>query len=172
MSLESLVRQVPAGAQDKLHRAVDDLDRSIRDIRSTIYALQAPPEAPAGVRRRLIAVAEEAAGQSGLRLDVRVGGRLDSALPDEVAEHAAAVLREAVTNVVKHARATAVSVSVIAGDRLRIEVADDGIGLPAGGRRSGLANLAARASQLGGTCTVARRPDAGGTCLVWDVPIG
>ena len=172
MTLESLVRQVPAALAPKLHRAVDDLDQSIRDIRGTIYALQTPLDAPLGLRQRLATVAEEAVGRTGLALDLRTSGPLDTTVPAEVADHAAAVLREAVTNVVKHARAGTVSVSVTATDRLRIEVADDGVGLPGGGRRSGLANIADRAAELGGSCTVGRRPDGPGTRLAWDVPLG
>jgi signal transduction histidine kinase len=172
MSLESLVRQIPAPAQPKLHRAVDDLDQSIRDIRSTIYALQTPSDAPVSVRQRLSAVIEEAAGDSGLQPDIRISGPLDTTVPAETADHAAAVLREAVTNVVRHAAAATLAVTITASDRLRIEVADDGTGLPTGGRRSGLANLADRAGRLGGELTVERNPDTGGTRLVWDVPIG
>jgi signal transduction histidine kinase len=171
MTLESLVRQVPATVAPKLHRAVDDLDRSIRDIRGTIYALQTPPDAPPAVRQRLAVVAEEAVGQSGLVLDLRTSGPLDTTVPADVVDHATAVLREAVTNVVKHARATRVWVSVAVDDRLRIEVSDDGTGMPAGVPRSGLTNLADRATRLGGTCTVDRQPDGAGTRVAWDVPL-
>jgi signal transduction histidine kinase len=171
MSLDSLVRQIPAAAQPKLHRAVDDLDQSIRDIRSTIYALQTPADTLPGVRQRLSAVVDEAVADSGLRLDVRISGPLDTTVPDDVADEAAAVLRETVTNVVRHASATALSVSIGATDRLTIEVADDGIGLPAGGRRSGLANLAERAARRGGRFSAAADPAGTGTRVVWDVPL-
>ena len=172
MSLESLVRRVPAAAQPKLHRAVDDLDQSIRDIRGIIYALQATPDAPVGLRQRLVRIADEVVGGTGLRLDVRVDGPVDTTVPAKTAEHATAVLREAVTNVVRHAAASAVAISVTAADRLRIEVADDGVGLSANGRRSGLTNIADRATQLGGRFSAGTDPQAGGTCLVWDVPLG
>ena len=173
MSLESLVRQVPGPARQKLHTAVDDLDRSIRDIRSTIYALQTTPDAPVGVRKRLTAVVYEASGGSGLRLDLRVGGPLDTTVPPETADHAAAVLREAVTNVVRHAKATTLSVSIVANDRLRIEVGDDGVGLPAEDHhRSGLTNMTDRALELGGTFTTSSHQPGGGTALIWDVPLG
>jgi signal transduction histidine kinase len=172
MSLESVLQRVPADARAKLHRAVDDLDHSIRDIRGTIYALQTPPDSPAGPRQRLVRIAEEVAGASGLRLDIRIDGAIDTTVPAEIAEHATAVLREALTNVVRHADATAVAVSIAATDRLRLEITDDGIGLPAGGRRSGLANMADRAVQLGGELVTGRGPDGKGTCVVWDVPLG
>jgi signal transduction histidine kinase len=171
MSLESLVQQIPDPARPRLHRAVDDLDQSIRDIRSTIYALQAAPDAAVGVRQRLSEVVDEAVADSGLRLDVRISGPVDTTVPAHIAEHAAAVLRESVSNVVRHATATALSVAISVTDRLRIEVTDDGAGLPATGRRSGLANLAERADRLGGRFTAAADPDRGGTRVVWDVPL-
>jgi signal transduction histidine kinase len=175
MSLESLTRQVSdATAQAKLHRAVDDLDHTIREIRTTIYALQAPADQPMQLRQQLLAVVEEAAGDSGLELDVRVTGPIETIVPPEVAAHALAVLREAVTNVVRHAKATSVAVTVVAGDELCVQVTDDGTGLPddGGGRRSGLGNLADRAAELGGSLSAGPAPSGAGTQLVWAVPLG
>jgi signal transduction histidine kinase len=172
MALESISRQVTgAAAQAKLHRAVDDLDRTIRDIRSTIYALQTPLDQPRPVRQQILAVLEEATGDSGLELDLHVTGPIDTLLPPEVTAHALAVLREAATNVVRHAQATTVTVTVAAADRLCVGVTDDGTGIPDGGHRSGLANLADRAAQLGGTFTAGPAPTGAGTRLVWDVPL-
>jgi signal transduction histidine kinase len=175
MSLESITRQVSgATARAKLHRAVDDLDHTIREIRATIYALQAPADEPRALRQQLVAVVEEAGGDSGLELDVRVTGPVDTVVPPEVAAHALAVLREAVTNVVRHAKASSVAVTVAAGDGLCVQVTDDGIGLPddGGGRRSGLGNLADRAAQLGGSFSAGPAPTGAGTQLVWAVPLG
>ncbi len=174
MLLESVVRQAAAPAvQSKLHRAVDDLDHTIREIRSTIFALQAGPEdAERSLRHRLIAVIEETTGGTGLTPSIQFAGPVDALVPDAVSDHAVAVLREALSNMVRHAKANTASVSVAADDRLRIEVVDDGIGLPEGGRRSGLANLAARAEQLGGTfLTGAGTAEGAGTGLVWEVPL-
>ena len=92
-------------------------------------------------------------------------------MPAEVAEHRLAVLREAVTNVVRHAKATTVAVSVAAADRLRIEVTDDGDRPADGRRRSGLANLADRAAQLGGTFGTGPGAAGTGTRLCWEVPL-
>ena len=60
---------------------------------------------------------------------------------------------------------------VTASDRFCIEVSDDGVGVPEGGRRSGLSNLASRAADLGGTLTIEPGPDGRGTRLVWTVPL-
>jgi signal transduction histidine kinase len=82
-----------------------------------------------------------------------------------------AVLREALSNVAKHAAASSACVEVsVEPDRAQLSVTDDGVGIPEGGRRSGLANLAARAKDLGGTCTVAPA-DKQGTRVVWQVPL-
>ena len=172
MTLESIARQVPAAAQAKLHRAVDDLDATIRDIRATIFALQTPADQPAPLRQQLLAVLEEATGGSGLRLDLDVTGPVDSAVPGEVAGHTLAVLREAAATWSGTPRPSTVTVTVSAADRLRVTVTDDGVGLRPDGRRSGLLNLAERAGQLGGRFDAGRGPAGDGTRLVWDVPLG
>lgn len=171
MGLESITRQVSTPAlQARLRRAVDDLDQTVRDIRRTIFELQEPLDGPQTLRQQIIAVLETAMGTSQLNIEVRVADSVDAVVPPEVSGHALAVLREAVTNVIRHARATTLSVSVTAADRLCIEVTDDGVGFPAGGRRSGLANLDERAKRLGGELHLDRNPGAGAR-LVWDVPL-
>jgi signal transduction histidine kinase len=172
MALQSITRQVPAAVQAKLHRAVDDLDHSIGDIRATIYALQAADDEPQPMRQQIVAVVDAVTGGSELELDLHVAGPVDTVVSAEVAGHALAVLREAMTNVVRHAKATTVAVSVAAAtDRLRIQVIDDGIGMPNGGRRSGLANLADRAARLGGTFQIGPDRHGSGTHLSWEVPL-
>jgi signal transduction histidine kinase len=173
MLLESGVRQAAAvpALQKKLHAAVDDLDHTIKEIRASIFALQAPPEdVDRSLGQRLVAVVEQTTAGTGLSPSIQVTGPVDALVPDDVADHALAVLREALSNVVRHANAGAASVAVAAGDTLRVEVVDDGVGLPDTGRRSGLANLAGRAEQLGGTLHTG--PAAGGgTRLVWEIPL-
>ncbi|WP_285786143.1 ATP-binding protein, partial [Microbispora sp. NBRC 16548] len=99
-------------------------------------------------------------------------GRLDNDVPAQVAEHLLAVLREALSNLVRHAKATRADVAVHAADgRLTLVVEDNGVGIPAEGRRSGLRNLADRAERLGGALTLTS-PQAGGARLEWSVPLG
>jgi signal transduction histidine kinase len=82
------------------------------------------------------------------------------------------VLREALANAAKHAQARHVDVIVEADARtLLLVVTDDGVGLTESGRRSGVANMSARASELGGECTLQRVSAEGGTRLTWRVPI-
>jgi len=172
MSLEGLTRQVGSPAvQAKLQRIVDDLDQTIREIRTTIFALQAGPAEQAGLHQRLVTVVGETTAGTGLVPNLSVAGPVDTLVPPEVAAHALAVVREALSNVVRHARAGWAAVTVTAGETLRIEVADDGAGIPPGGRRSGLDNLADRAAGLGGELQLLPRPQGQGTCLVWEVPL-
>jgi signal transduction histidine kinase len=173
MALESVLPQLTgADARTRVHRAVDDLDHTIREIRTTIFGLlAAATSATPRLRRRLTDIIEQATEGTALYPGVQTTGPIDTLVPDEVAEQAAAVLREAVANVVRHAGASALSVLIAAGDTLRIEVLDNGVGPPAGpGRRSGLTNMAARAADLGGIFALGPG-ETGGSRLVWEVPL-
>jgi signal transduction histidine kinase len=178
MQLESAVRLVERPeAAERLRRAVDDLDTTIREIRSTIYGLQSTSvEQPPSLRARLLHVIDAGAGQLAFAPAMRLSGLVDTAVPPAVAEHLLAVVRESLSNVARHAEATQVDVrlEVHSGDdgaSLRLVVQDDGRGLPAEPpQRSGLANLADRAAQLGGNCVVRGRP-SGGVEVIWEVPL-
>ena len=90
---------------------------------------------------------------------------------DDVADHADAVVTEAVSNAVRHAQATGLTVRMCVNHRLTIDVIDDGCGIPAdNARRSGLANMARRASQVGGQCSITAAPE-GGTRVCWSAPL-
>jgi two-component system, NarL family, sensor histidine kinase DevS len=155
---------------DRVNAAVDDLDATIRDIRSAIFELRTPISAQLRTEiREIVAVATE---QLGFRPAVELIGPLDSAIPGELRADVLAVVREALSNVVRHAAAGVVRVVVAAeAGTVRVMVADDGVGLPADGRRSGLANLGARADRLDGTFE-ARPNDPRGTVVEWCVPLG
>ncbi len=174
MQLESTIRlmEVPE-AVDRVRRVVDDLDTTIKEIRSTIYALQSEVRASdASLRSRLLAESEDASPSLGFSPALRFEGLIDTAVPPSVEEHLLAVLREALSNVARHAKAERVDVSVaVGGDGLTLTVRDDGVGLGTGSRRSGLRNLADRAAQLGGAFVIGDAP-GGGTELVWQVPLG
>jgi signal transduction histidine kinase len=154
---------------DRVNAAVDDLDATIRDIRSAIFELRTPISAQLRTEiREIVAVAAE---QLGFRPAVELIGPLDSAIPAELHADLLAVVREALSNVVRHAAASVVRVVVAAEPgTVRVMVADDGVGLPADGRRSGLANLGARADRLDGTFET-RANDPRGTVVEWCVPL-
>ncbi|MFD8703434.1 GAF domain-containing protein [Kitasatospora sp. NPDC059648] len=159
-------------ATDRVLRAIDDLDETAKTIRATIFGLRLRESGPAasGLRTRLVDVVDRAARSLGFTPALRMTGLLDATVPAEIADAAVAVLEEALSNAARHARAHAVDASVAAEEDLSVTVVDDGVGLPEGGRRSGLTNLADRAAALGGTFTARTRP-AGGTELVWRVPL-
>ncbi|TDC71702.1 GAF domain-containing protein [Actinomadura sp. GC306] len=153
----------------RVQRAVDDLDDTVRQIRSTIFALQGPDDTES-LRSRVHALIDAATENLGFAPSVRLDGLLDTAVDDDIGEHLLAVVREALSNVARHARASQVTVVIGVGDDLVLRVEDDGVGIPEGGRRSGLRNLAERAESLGGSCTT-HSPEDGGTVLVWQVPL-
>ncbi|MFI7413472.1 GAF domain-containing protein [Streptomyces sp. NPDC049627] len=173
MTLQSAGRFIEhEQASDRVARAVDDLDETIKIIRSTIFGLRARDGASGtGLRARVVRVAGEAAAVLGYAPSVRMEGLVDTDVPREVADHVVAVLSEALTNVGRHARADRAEVGLVTdGNEVRLTVSDNGIGIPAEGRRSGLANMAERAQQLGGELTVTT-PEGGGSTLVWRVPV-
>ena len=166
-----LIRERPEEAASRVHRAVDDLDGTIRELRSTIYGLQAPQDGPPSLRALLLQVVDAGTEQLGFAPSLRLVGLLDTLVPQPVADHLVAVLREALSNAARHAKASTVSVLVAVRDQqLLLEVTDDGVGLPATGRRSGLANLDSRAAELGGQL-MTQSADGVGTQLRWQVPL-
>ncbi|MEU6849431.1 GAF domain-containing protein [Actinacidiphila alni] len=174
MTLQSTVRfvQQPEATQ-RLLRAVDDLDETIKIIRSTIFGLRShdPGRAVQGLRVRASTAVEDAARTLGFTPAMRMEGLIDTDVPAPVAEDTVAVLVEALSNIARHARAKSAEVSlVVASGTLTVTVDDDGIGVPADGRRSGLRNLAERAEQQGGALTVSDSP-RGGTRLIWRVRV-
>ena len=122
------------------------------------------------LRRRLLDLVAGLTEATHLSPAVRMSGTVDNSVPPELAEHVEAVVREAVTNAVRHASATELSVLIDAGDDVVITVQDNGVGIPPDTARSGLRNLASRAAKFGGTLAV-RATDGGGACVVWRVPL-
>jgi len=154
---------------DRVSRAVDDIDLTIKDIRRTIFQLSAPADSQ-DLRATLARVVDEAAPTLGFRAALTINGPVASVADPELADNVVAVLREALSNAGRHARATAVDVHIAAGDELLLQVRDDGCGLPEElVHRGGLHNLRERAEKLGGTFTVASSEE--GTSISWSVPL-
>lgn len=154
----------------RLHDVIAELDATIRELRVAIFDLHTAPRETASLRARILRLAADAADHLGYAPDVTVDGPIDSTVPERVAAHLLAVLREALANVARHAAATAASVTVTAGETLTLEVADNGRGIGRPARSSGLTNMRERAEALGGSFTVTGRP-GGGTRLEWRVPL-
>jgi signal transduction histidine kinase len=174
MLLQSAVRLTessPDEARQRIDRAVDDLDGTIRELRSTIYGLQAPAESRPSLRSQVLQVVDTATSQLGFAPSLRMEGLLDTLASPEVADNVLATLREALSNAARHARASHVEATVrVHGKVFTVEVVDDGVGMSRDAARSGLVNLAARAEQLGGSLRVTSAR-TGGTQLVWQVPV-
>jgi two-component system, NarL family, sensor histidine kinase DevS len=172
MSLQGSVSLIAApDAARRVSRAVDALDETIHEIRSSIFALQSRPNVTLPrLRARVLAVADEMTPMLGFPPMLQLDGRLDDIVPDDVSEHLLSALREALSNVARHAGANKVEVSLHAGDEVSLVVADDGIGFKDVSRHSGLGNLEQRAAQLGGSMVVESAPGAG-TTLSWRVPL-
>jgi PAS domain S-box-containing protein len=155
----------------RIETAIDEIDGTIRDIRTAIFSLHARRVTTAGLRDDVIATSREAGRALGFEPHVVFEGTVDAATTDAVREQLVPTLREALSNVVKHAHATRVSVSVaVAGNDIVLEVTDNGAGLEGrslGGR--GIGNMHERAAALGGSCDV-RAAVPVGTVVVWRVP--
>jgi signal transduction histidine kinase len=155
-------------ASSRISAAVDDIDATIKDIRRSIFELSAAT-ASTDLRAELREVMTGTAAALGFPPHLVTEGPVDAIVTDDVRPHLLAVLREALSNVARHAGASSVEVLLRAGDQVVLTVSDDGSGYQPGERRSGVRHMAERAERLGGSCSVSRR-DAGGTEVVWRVP--
>jgi signal transduction histidine kinase len=154
---------------NRIAASVDDLDTTIRDIRTAIFELRTP--AAAALRSELRDTVHAAAEPLGFRPTLELFGPIDSTVPDPVRPDLLAVVQEALSNVVKHARASQVRVAVAAADsRLTVAVHDNGVGVDGIQERGGLINLRQRADRHGGSFAV-RPGDPAGTVVEWSVPI-
>jgi signal transduction histidine kinase len=160
--------------RDRLTQSIDDLDRTMRSIRSTIFALEAADRADsAGLRADLVRLVGRAENALGFPPRLVLDGLVETLVPEGITDHLLAALRETLSNVAKHAHARRVDIEVVVDDGAAVvRVSDDGVGMPAAPATSGngLRNLADRAAALGGTFTAERR-DTGGTVATWRVPL-
>lgn len=170
MTLQVAAARAEEATSDRIRIVVDELDETIRDIRQAIFRLTAHNLEPASVRRQIVEVVEEEQGALGVEPELRFSGPIEAIDPDHVG-HLLATLREALSNVARHAQARAVEVEIgVTGDHVVLVVSDDGVGVGAGpSEGDGLRNMADRADQLGGVLTIG--PGAGrGTRVEWRVP--
>ncbi|MBF6445159.1 GAF domain-containing sensor histidine kinase [Nocardia farcinica] len=172
LSLQSTVSRARAPEiKTRLMDTVNDVQSIVQEIRHSIFDLHSSSaaEAPA-LRKRLHAVLAEMTEETDLRTSIRLSGPV-SVLAPAMFDDVEAVLREAVSNVVRHAKASSLSVRLTIRDDVELEIVDNGIGLPEDlPRRSGLANMAARTEKAGGTFRAERGRD-GGTVIHWSVPL-
>jgi len=172
LSLDRLGRSLETERPEtaaRISRNVDELHGTIARIRTSIFELhEAEDASTAAVRRRMAHVLRSVTEGHELQPDLRIRTDRDD-LPPDLLLDLMAVVRELVTNVVRHARARRVTVTVDVTDAARVVVTDDGCGLPPVTVRSGLANLADRAERRGGKLTTTS--SASGTEIRWTVPL-
>lgn len=155
---------------DRLDAAVRDLDDTIKAIRATIFELQ--ERRGGSLRGSVRELVKEYVPVLGFSPTVRTSGPVDTAVSDELGTQLLAVLREAISNVARHALADDCQVDVtVVGERLELRVADDGVGIAARVAESGLRNVRRRADDLDGSLSVSR-VGRRGTVLIWRVPLG
>ena len=175
LSLEATSRRVAdRETAQRIHMSVEDLDATIKRIRSTIFELDAAPSPSLGVRERLLALVDELEPSLPSRPRMTFEGPLDSVVSVSRADELVTVLRELLSNVARHAQASQVGVTVaVLHDLVWIEVVDDGVGPghepSTTGSGLGLRNLTARAERHGGSFTVGAA-QGGGTVARWQVP--
>ena len=170
LSLQSIAATIGDDAvKARLGRTVEELDETIRQIRTRIHALQ--EDSLQSLRGTALAVVDQLAPLLPARPDVSLVGPLDTITDEATIADVEAVLRESLTNVTKHAQATQVRVRIQAGkQRLYLTVIDNGVGLGRSTRRSGLENLNQRAERHGGYLEVGDTAE-GGLRLRWSIPI-
>lgn len=178
MALEGTIPMIArAETAARISGAVDAVDSTIKEIRGAIFTLQTrQDDSRSDLRADIVALVDEMTTMLGFAPSLRLGAGLRGWLGHDLAEPLLACLREALSNSARHAEATQVDVAVnIEGDEMLVVlVIDDGTGIPPGGSRSGLRNLATRAEQLGGELRLSptspgqARP---GTKLEWRVPV-
>ncbi|MFF7192555.1 GAF domain-containing protein [Streptomyces sp. NPDC008079] len=165
--------------REGIGHAVDELDATIQEVRTAVYALQqAPDDAPSGLRARVLREVGTAAVPLGFQPSVRFIGPVDALVGEPTAKNLVAALREVLSNAFRHARASRIDITLDAtatlpdgGDAVRLTATDDGVGIPPAGRRSGLRNLSRRAQSLGGSSQFGPGPEGAGTTVRWEAPL-
>ncbi len=170
LKLLATMNLVDDQVKPRIQSTIDGLDQTIKELRLAVFSLQGGDPQPAGLRGRLLATLTEAT--TGLACEPRLQfeGPIDS-IDNTIAEQLVPVLREALSNIARHANARNVRVAVAVAEDITLTVCDDGIGVPdevLGGH--GLANMRERAHGLGGNMTLTTQP-SGGAVLVWRVPL-
>ena len=172
LSLDRLGRSLENDRRDvsaALSQRVDDLHGTIERIRTSIFDLrEAEDPSTTGLRRRLAEIIRSITEGHEVRPDLRLRSEREE-LPPDLLLDLVAVVRELVTNVVRHAQARRMTVNVEVEATARVVVTDDGRGLPPVTVRSGLANLADRAERRGGELSCRSSPT--GTEIRWTAPL-
>ncbi|WP_405138009.1 GAF domain-containing protein [Nocardia sp. NBC_01388] len=171
LSLQTTVsRARSAEVRERLSDVINDLQDVVQEIRTSIFDLHGGNSQSTRLRQRIEQLIKQHTGDLELRTSLRITGPL-SVVDAELGDHAEAVVREAVSNAVRHSGAAVLTVEIDVADDLTIIITDDGCGIPDDITPSGLHNLTARAEQADGHFTMERSGEYGGTRLHWSVPL-
>lgn len=184
MSLQTIASGIDDDrARERLTMAVDDLDETIRQVRTAIFGLRNRDKVAESLKSAVIELVDSSGRMLGFRPELSMDGPIDTRLSPSMGEQLLPTLHEALSNVSRHARAHRVRVGLAVDGDLVLSVSDDGIGLepdldlssPGWGETprdgGGLHNMAARAKELGGCLTIGPGLDGAGTCVTWRVPL-
>jgi two-component system, NarL family, sensor histidine kinase DevS len=174
LSLQSaLSRAVSPAVIERIQLSIDEIDVTIRDIRASIFALHTRRPFGESLRDDVLVIAREAARALGFEPSVAFDGPVDTVVTDRVREHLLATLREALSNVTRHAHASAATIKVVIdGREVVLRVDDDGVGFDGDGVGNGLRNMKERAVTSGGGCEIVASATGRGTQIIWHVPVG
>ncbi|KPM55828.1 histidine kinase [Frankia sp. R43] len=171
LQIQGLSRVIDDAAAARLTSAVRELDQTIADIRQTIFSLTAASGA-VDLRAEIAAIVAQAEQALAIRPTVRIDGPVDRGIPTVIHPHLLAAIREALSNIARHARATRIQVLVrVTNTDVSVQVRDDGCGPGGASRSSGLANLRRRALDLGGRMEFGPGEGGIGTTVRWHVPL-
>lgn len=169
LSLQTTLKgELSPEVNDRISAAIDDLDATIHEIRTTIFEIVHESDPMIPIRPRVLALVDEVASRLAVPVDVKFEGPLDSSVGNRCADHLTRSLRELLTNVVRHAEARHVTVSLeMSGQNVIMRVEDDGKGIDlTGSKGRGLINVTERARELDGSVTL--EPGAtNGTRVTW-----
>lgn len=173
LSLQLALPQSEGDVARRIDSALEELDSTIQEIRTTIFEIDRDATSGATLRQRAGALVAEVDQRLGLRAGFEMNSAVSGAVSEHVADQSVLALREILSNVVRHAQASDVSVHVGLDDEdLVITVSDNGVGFTLeGGPGRGLRNLRTRAQDLGGECRVESAENYG-TLVTWRVPKG
>ncbi|MCK9898720.1 GAF domain-containing protein [Frankia sp. Cpl3] len=171
LQIQGMTRVIDPDAAVRLNAAVRELDQTIADIRQTIFSLTAA-SGPVDLRSEIAAIAAQAEQALAIRPTVRIDGPVDCGVPAVIHPHLLAAVREALSNIARHARATRIQVRVrVTNTDVSMQVRDNGCGPGGASRSSGLANLRRRALDLGGRMEFGPGEGGIGTTVTWQVPL-
>jgi signal transduction histidine kinase len=172
LSLQSITKdpELPQRDLERVQAAIDNLDGTVQQIRNSVFALQ-DQNGEHSLRNRIQGEIHSLRSSSAMNISCEFNGPIDTIIGGEIADHVFAVVRELLSNAIKHSQANRVEVQVHAlMSMCEVRVIDDGIGLPVDVLRRGLLNLEKRATENGGSFVIHSRP-LGGTEAIWKIKL-